>query len=372
MNKHSTNAFCIVLLIGSIAAFESLHTIAAADLTIDSPSTADSGMIQLAPLPGFQYSPVVTAIAIDDENQILVAAGDDHAIRCLNLQTGQTIATLKAHSDWVRQMAFLSPVGDRSRLLSCGDDGQVILWTWTTAEPAKSVSLIVATLDHTLTALAIDESRQQFAVGGFSQDINLISTTDFKPIRTMQCDCGDQRSFVFSHDGRFLMAGGRDGAIHIFDTDEGSVINEYRKHRGRVRSLSLDASGEKLTSVGEDKCVQQFNWQTGEIIFENQLHTGKLLSLQILDDDRLVAAGADNTIQILDKRDGKILKQLVGHEGSVAVMLADDHYLITAGFDTTIRLWNMSMINSSSSSSNTITHPVRSQFFDSGVNEPTY
>ena len=345
-----------------------------ADLHKAPPATSSelSSFIKLDPLPGHQYSPVVTAIATDATTRTLVAAGDDHAIRWIDLTNGKTRATLKGHTSWVRQLAFLETSDKSLSLVSCSDDGRLIQWTWPADDVAKLEQQELLHCDHTLTAMALDRASKKIALGGFSHELLIVAWNTPKQIQHIKCVCGDQRALVYSQDGQHLIAGGRAGSVFVYSAESGKLEKEHKLHRGRLRSLSLDDSGRVLTTVGEDHRVNELDWNTGKVQVQSTLPTGKLLSLALLKDGRVVTAGADNTVAVLNRHDGSVLQQLVGHDGSVAVMETFEDYLITAGFDTTIRLWDLTLLPAVENATKTIVHPVRSQFFDSGVNEPIH
>jgi WD40 repeat protein len=344
-------------------------------------------LIQLDPLPGHQYSPVVTAMALDSNSQTLAAAGDDHAIRWIDLTTGKTLRTLEGHTDWVRKLKFLSSTsstplaplrgeglvvrGESSMiLLSCGDDGKLLKWTWNADDPTTSVKTLVE-CNHTLTALAIDAAERNFATGGFSQDIHTGSLSDDKLRHTIQCDCGDQRTLVFSNDASKLFAGGRDGKLHCFNMADQTELYTQTPHKGRIRSIALDEQSATITSVGDDCVVARSEEQTGTLKLSTKLKSGKLLAVEQISRDQLVVASADNTLHIVDANTGEVIHKLSGHDGSVATIHFQNDQLITAGYDTTIRIWKMADLQPQSTSVKLIRHSVPGSFTDSGVDEVT-
>lgn len=329
-------------------------------------------LIRLAPLPQSHRHPVVTAMAVHQGTNTMAAAGDDHAVRWIDLETGKTLATLEGHVDWVRQITFLNPQGPGLQLLSCGDDGKVYLWSWdvTTTPPAVTRKTILD-CDHTLYCMSLDPAQQLLAAGGFSNEIHVVDLVQPDKSKTFKCDCGDQRAFVFAKDSKNLFVGGRDGAIHVVDLVAGKIVHDRQVHRSRLRSLALNSEGDVLTSVGEDRFVNRILWQTGTSLMTTRLAAGKLLAVEPLDEARLAIASADNTVQIISSATGEPIKQLIGHDGSVAVLLYVNNRLFTTGYDTTIRIWDLEKVQTPDREPKLIRHSTHSKFFDSGVNEIT-
>ena len=85
----------------------------------------DDPAVRILELPAGAKPPVLTAVAISADGELLATAGDDHAVRVWSLRQNQIVHTLRGHRDWVRPLAF-SPEG--ARLASAGDDRRVLLW----------------------------------------------------------------------------------------------------------------------------------------------------------------------------------------------------------------------------------------------------
>ena len=68
------------------------------------------------------------------------------------------------------------------------------------------------------------------------------------------------------------------------------------------------------------------------------------MSMCLINDDMVAAAGADNSIVLVDVQSNQAVAQLNGHTGTVAVMVPCGEYLASGSFDTTIRIWNLAHI----------------------------
>ena len=68
------------------------------------------------------------------------------------------------------------------------------------------------------------------------------------------------------------------------------------------------------------------------------------MSMCLINDNMVAAAGADNSIVLVDVQSNQAVAQLKGHTGTVAVMLPCGEYVASWSFDTTIRIWNLAHI----------------------------
>ncbi|MBN2215767.1 MAG: hypothetical protein JW719_00185, partial [Pirellulales bacterium] len=71
----------------------------------------------------------------------------------------------------------------------------------------------------------------------------------------------------------------------------------------------------------------------------------KLLVLTYCSPDFLACGGSDNVIRVWNLREGCEAFSLEGHTGSITALVwnPDSHRLISGSFDTTVRVWNLSL-----------------------------
>jgi WD40 repeat protein len=321
-------------------------------------------LIRLEPLDeAAAYPPVVTAMATAAKGKWLAAAGDDHAIRIVQLSDGRISQTLIAHRDWVQSIAILE---NQNRILSCSQDGELRLWksqeVWT--------SQVIHRGDFALMTLTVDGQQRYVACAGFGPSISIYSLSDLSLQKTLSCTSADIRALAFSNNGEQLACGGRDGVVRVWKWKTDDQPLEQALHRDRIRAIRFSADDNELTSIGEDRRLIRYRHDTGQVVSDRVISTGRLLSMTFIDDETIAIAGSDNTIRILDVKTSQEQNKLIGHEGSVAVMNCDGAELISGSFDTTIRIWNLKEAHQSQiSRTGRYEHPVSSRFQDSGVSD---
>ena len=84
-----------------------------------------SRTIRLRPVSAEFPRTVVTAIAADPRGKVVAVAGDDHAIRILDVNTLRVTKTLTSHRDLIKTLTFNR---EGEKLVSSGNDGQLIVW----------------------------------------------------------------------------------------------------------------------------------------------------------------------------------------------------------------------------------------------------
>ena len=126
-----------------------------------------------------------------------------------------------------------------------------------------------------------------------------------------------------------LVAVGFDsGNITIHDAITGISMSELSSHTDEVRSVALSSDGIFLVSGGYDKTVNLWDVQTGGVVMTYHGHTGTVFSVSISPDCTMIASGSsDHTIHLWDAQKGECCLVIEGHSGGVnsVVFRSEEH-----------------------------------------------
>ena len=292
--------------------------------------------LRLEPVGGRPHPPVVTALAYSPQLKLLAAGGDDHAIRLLDMETKQVVRVLSGHDDWVRTLHF-SP--DGNLLVSAGNDTQVIIWNRSESwAPRQRLSD-----GPSVACVRFAPDGRTIATVGFRAQLDVLGTqtgqTEFN------CGCTDLRAVAYSPDGRLIACAGRTGHLHLITAIGLQLVAEESLHAGRVRGIEFQANTSTFVSCAEDGSVCAYDCarrlQTSAAI----VPSCKLYCISSLSNEIVAVGGSDNLIHLIDLKTNDLISQWEGHTGSVAAMVRCGDVLVTAGFDTTLRLWNLNHKN---------------------------
>lgn len=295
-----------------------------------------SRVIGLDPEPTAQKAPVVSTVAIDPQGKLLVTAGDDHLARIWDARTGQLVARLVGHRDWVRAAAFRP---DGAILATAGNDRAILLWDTTGIRPYR----VLAEQVDGICALAFSPDGRLLAAGGFEGRVRLYDAATAELLHCLEAPARDIRALAFSPDGRHLAAAGRGGPIRIWNTAEGRPRLDLLGHRLRVNALAYCPEGTRLASAGDERTVKIFDTTTGRLLSALPPRPGKILSLVYWGPERIVVGASDNSVRVWDLATNKEMYLLAGHTGSVSALAWDARadLLISGSFDTTVRIWRL-------------------------------
>ncbi len=308
------------------------------------PGEVGSFEIQLQPLQDTTSPPVVTALAASRDGRFLAAAGDDHAIRVIDVPSGKELGTFAGHVDWIQSLAFAyaseAPQAVAPLLYSAGNDGRILEWKYAFPVAAREV----VRLPFAVRSISVSSSQQLLAMAGFAGEVLVWDLAQDQLLHRLACASADQRCVKFSPDGLLLLSGGRDGEVRVWDSRTGAMVAEYQLHRGRVTTAAFSSDGSKITSVGEDRRLIRFDLATSRAEVEQELGNSKMMSMCLINERLVATAGADSKIRLFDTAANAVVAELEGHWGTVAVMEPCGEFLASGSFDTTVRIWDLQRI----------------------------
>lgn len=302
----------------------------------------DSSFCQdvLKPTKRFQLShkipswdvPVWTGVAVDSSLRAYVG-GDDHKIRCWNLQTGKLESKLTRNVDWVKAVR-LRP--DGLVLLSADMSETGILWQTDTRQKFMPLRGIPSAVN----CGQFSPDGNELALGLFGGQVLTFNSVTGQPIHNLSLGHGDVYTMAYSPDGRYIAAAGRTGIIRVWDIKNGASFKDLTGHTRRVATLDFTPEG-KLISGSEENQVCLWDVEAGRQIAQIAGLSGKVRKVVSLGGSKVAVSMTDNNLEIWDIQQQKKLNQLSGHTGTVHDMqfVPAPNWLITVGFDCSLCVW---------------------------------
>ena len=90
---------------------------------------------------------------------------------------------------------------------------------------------------------------------------------------------------MYSPNGKQLVSSGMDGAVKVWNADDGSLIHTLKGHRGKANLAAFSPDGKQIVSASNDNTVKIWDAAAGSLIHTLKGHRGKVLGAAIYSPD---------------------------------------------------------------------------------------
>ena len=326
----------------------------------------------------------VTSVAFAPDGGSLVTGAVDETARIWDLRTARTTAELRGHDGLVLGVAFER---DGKTVVTGGSDRTIRSWT-VAADPVRLVRTEANGLR--IMDVAFDPSGTRIVSGGedrkarirlassgrllgvlphgdkkghwvesarFDSTGRVVATAgDDGAVRVWENkelrrvlrppDGGEVYDAAIPPDGSEVLAGGADGAAHVWRWRSGKLVGTLRTPAESVRGVAVSPDG-KLFAVGGGRAVRI--WRAGSygrpaIVLGDPSGTAEneVWSVAFSPDGKRLAAGNwSGAWTVWDVPTRQIVARAKGHVDTVAdvAFSPDGDYLATAGWDGAVKVW---------------------------------
>lgn len=347
------------------------------------------------------HTAAITALAFSSDSAKLISAGGDQSVRVWDVKEGKQLKELKGHTAPVMALAVGGPEG--KFILSGGIDKIARLWDFTNDQPVttfpavkSAISSVVIRPDGKFAVIGCADGMIRFfkledkvakEVYSFQGHLSGVGALAFSGDGGRLAGCGGDgtvkiwvvlaegppaapqpnatptplplfadlkghtksvSSVAFSADGRFLVTGGGDTIVRVWDIGTNRAeIKALRGHQDWVSSVAFSPNGRLVISAGVDKSVKIWELSSDETA-KPIGHSRRLNTITVSGDGRLVASGSeDKTIKVWDALAGTELFTLDvasgGHDGEITSLAFDPtgKRLVSGGDDGKIIIWDI-------------------------------
>jgi cytochrome c len=291
----------------------------------------------------------VRALAVSSDGRNAISGSFDSTAIRWSLTRNAAEQVLRFHESAVNAVA-LAPDG---RIVTGGEDGKIAVWQPGSPAPEQVLEGHLAPI----VSLALSPDGATLASASWDRTIRLWpldplrARSDAKPGSTFaeRAPGGESRvleghqqnvnGVAFMPDGKALVSAAYDLTLRIWPLD-GSAPTAVTLPTP-LNSVAIAGDGE-IVAGGADGRVFFFSPSGGQ---RGELDSGQtpIVTVAVSGDGALVAAaGIRGSVAIIDRRERKVLRTLVGPGLPVwsAAFLPDNQTLITGGTDRMIRRWD--------------------------------
>lgn len=138
------------------------------------------------------------------------------------------------------------------------------------------------------------------------------------PIATMTGDTdSDIYAVRFHPDGRFLLSGGYDNDVHLYDSETQQLVQSFTGHESAVSCIAFNARGTIAITGSKDATVRYWDVLSGLCIKVISSHLGEVTSVNTNAAGTLMLTSSkDNSNRLWDMRQCRPIRRFKGHQNT--------------------------------------------------------
>ena len=150
-------------------------------------------------------------------------------------------------------------------------------------------------------------------------------------------------ALAFSPDGELIVSASADKTLKLWNRRTGGLERTFVGHEDSVRAVSFSPDGEFIASGGTDKSIRIWNTLTGAEVGNLRDPSSGIATLAYRPDGKqLVSGNSSGMLQVWNAMSGEQVRAWKGHTGSVScIALSQNGQLVASvGSDNLVNVWD--------------------------------
>ena len=146
----------------------------------------------------------------------------------------------------------------------------------------------------------------------------------------------------YNADGRYIVSGGHDRRLHLWNGATGAHVQSYDAHGYEVADVCVNADNSRLASVGGDKLVFYWDVVKGVTLRRFAGHFQRC-NCVAFGPDCVVSGSLDATVRIWDTRSNSTvpIQVLDQAKDAVTAVVVNDKQIVTGSADGRVRTYDL-------------------------------
>jgi len=298
------------------------------------------------------------------DGKSIISGGDRHEFFVFDFDTGKVLNQLSGHQDDILKIRISS---DGHFFVSGSRDKNIVI---TDYHSRKELRRLVGHQQH-VSALALSPDNHFLCSGSFDNTIKIWNVHTGEMLRSFEAHANEISDVVITSNGQYIISGSWDKSIKIWEFSTNKLLRTIKGHQEGISALIVSRDEKCIISGFSDGIIKIWDFESGQPLKDLKGHGEAITDLALSKDGRFLAsASQDASIIIWNLETGKKLKRLEKYINSapsstrpyfevkdfsgyhyfkgIAYSLDfdphDARYLISAGDDRLITLWDLSSL----------------------------
>ena len=280
----------------------------------------------------------VWSVDFSPDGSSIAASIEDGSVRFWNIDKQEVVKAFNAHRGVAWAIRF-HPTLDL--FATSGDDATVKLWDSKTFDLKQEWRA-----GDSVRGIAFSPDGESLIAGDRDGKLHVYNLQTGKETAT-HSQSGAILGLGFSADGKSVASVGSDKIVRVFDTDTFELRQSFSGHEGPIYNVAFAPKGPLMATVGWNKDIFVWNVETGAKVMQLEGAAGDNCCVEFCSlGENLVTGGQDGSARLWDLKDGSMTATLHGHSSTVHNVALDPakHRIATSSRDGTIRVWDMSAL----------------------------
>jgi WD repeat-containing protein 61 len=200
----------------------------------------------------------IYSLGFESKQEFLWIGTASGKVHVIDLKAKLELKVFESHQNGVYDLKVFG-----QKLLSAGGDGVLSIYDLVSQKLERQIRLS----NKSLRCIAINSTMNCIAIGSSDHGIYLLrDNLDLVNKKLIQ-HSNSVFSVSFSPDGQYLLSGGRDAMMHIYEVgDSFKVLKSIAAHNLHVHSISVQKEVPYFLSSSMDKSIKIWAWQDFELL----------------------------------------------------------------------------------------------------------
>ncbi len=195
-----------------------------------------------------------------------------------------------------------------------------------------------------VTSVAYSPDSKYVLSGGEDRTLKLWDAASGKEVRTFAGHRGSVTSVAFSPDGRFALSGSSDSTLRLWEVASGRELHATEGLGWKITCVAFSPDGKFVASAADDNQIKLWQLPKVEPVRNFAGHGWRVTSVAFSPDGNLsLSASDDDSVKLWDVAKGQEVRSFRNGLAEVACVAfsPDGRFGLSGGKDKAVKLWNL-------------------------------